>query len=712
MIVSQKILFMSRVSFSLLWSQEIRQISAETDLRHRDLAITCNPNDSHPFYNCLYPDYMEGDKDDKDNKILIEPDTRGHASSMAYSQRRDRFYLSTEANEGVPYRTLIAYEGSTNSKLGSDIEDIVETRNWQHQIDHTIKSIAMDKEEDNIYVLHGEKVCGVSKYNIDTRALLVTYPLNSIACESHYPRTIAVGSEYFYVGWQNKGRFEDKPYIAASKHKLDGTHVKEIPSSSNTVCVRGVHVDEEDLLWCGRHTSLIRYNQDETAVTVTISKSNLPDDLKNTGNEHVTFFDNAHSFALDTSSQNVHISASGRVTTNILVFTYAGVYVGKTETNPNAGSVQSVFVWPGNNAAYIMRGNGKVWNYFTLNLPTNPPTTKFEGQDFDFKNVVTQFIDEDNVFSIMMTYTVGESIGLMKTTLYEKTCTTAILDTIIRIAPDQNVAYSGNFVKKIIIDRQKLSESALVTKTDESISKGTSGTLSFCVKSEGTSSNDISVSFQKDKVNLQYDLTSNDFTVKSNKIVGNSIVTTSKDVTTAYSVIANKCDSTTYDTVDPATPLQQNSLAFICIKPNSTSVRISNFNLSFVQVGFSFPAVTIGSDGWVSSALSSISSEGDKIKVVSRLVTSLFENGKTTFDATGNAFLAFQTSRRDLASMHMLQDLPEQESAGEASFGIDIKLQKLSVSSEESNSAGTIAVSILSFLALVFAFIIMKKMKK
>ena len=122
--------------------------------------------------------------------------------------------------------------------------------------------------------------------------------------------------------------------------------------------------------------------------------------------------------------------------------------------------------------------------------------------------------------------------------------------------------------------------------------------------------------------------------------------------------------------------------------------------------------MTIGSGGWVSSSLSSIYSEGDKIKVASRLVTSLFENGKTSFNATGNAFLAFKTSRRDLESVHMLQDLPEQESAGEASFGIDVQLQKLAMSSEESNSAGTITVSILSFLALVFAFIIMKKMKK
>ena len=65
MVVPPKILFMIKVSISLLWSQEIRQISAETDQRHRDLAITCNPNDSMPFYNCKYgPDYMEGDKDD------------------------------------------------------------------------------------------------------------------------------------------------------------------------------------------------------------------------------------------------------------------------------------------------------------------------------------------------------------------------------------------------------------------------------------------------------------------------------------------------------------------------------------------------------------------------------------------------------------------------------------------------------------------------
>ena len=133
------------------------------------------------------------------------------------------------------------------------------------------------------------------------------------------------------------------------------------------VCSRGVHVDEEDLLWCNRPTSLICYNQDETAATITITKNNLPNNLKNIGDEY-SAFDNAYSFALDTSSKNVHISASGKNTQNILVFTYAGVYVGKTETNPNAGPSLKVIVWPGNNAAYIMRHNGGAWNYFTLNL--------------------------------------------------------------------------------------------------------------------------------------------------------------------------------------------------------------------------------------------------------------------------------------------------------------------------------------------------------
>jgi len=207
-------------------------------------------------------------------------------------------------------------------------------------------------------------------------------------------------------------------------------------------------------------------------------------------------------------------------------------------------------------------------------------------------------------------------------------------------------------------------------------------------------------------LNLVYDLTENSFEIVSNVLKADDINTTLKNVTTGYSIIAHRCTSSAYEKIVQATPLQQNGLIFICIEPNSTDVKISTFNVNFVQTGYTFQVVE---SGVASSILSSIYTEGDKTKIVSRLVTALFNNGKESFIASGNANLVFKTATRQL---DLLRLLPNKDNAGEASFGMNVKLQKAIDTQKQSYDISKTFVSVLgTCVILSILFIIIKKMK-
>ena len=114
--------------------------------------------------------------------------------------------------------------------------------------------------------------------------------------------------------------------------------------------------------------------------------------------------------------------------------------------------------------------------------------------------------------------------------------------------------------------------------------------------------------------------------------------------------------------------------------------------------------------GVKTSILSSVYIEGDKRKIVSRLVTALFDDTKDTFTASGNAYLVFKTTRRNLDSLRVLSD---NDNAGEASFGMRLKLQKRIDTQKQPNNIPTISLSVLGTCVLLFIlFITIKKMKR
>ena len=228
----------------------------------------------------------------------------------------------------------------------------------------------------------------------------------------------------------------------------------------------------------------------------------------------------------------------------------------------------------------------------TISAPTttSPPTTTFQGQDYEFKNFESRFVDDVNGFTISLNYTVGKSVNRVNVTLLDKNCTSENIDSIINLVADQSADSNVHFLKKVSVNKQELTTSDLVTRSEGS----SKGTLSFCVKAESLSENNMSVTFQQDKLNLSYDLTENNFEILANGLQSNDINTTLTSVTSSYSIIANRCNSSTYEAIDQATALKQNGLVFICIKPNSTDVEITTFSLDFVQPDYTFPVVDGG----------------------------------------------------------------------------------------------------------------------
>jgi len=332
---------------------------------------------------------------------------------------------------------------------------------------------------------------------------------------------------------------------------------------------------------------------------------------------------------------------------------------------------------------------------------TTSPTTVFQGQDYTFKSLESSFVDDGDGFAISLNYTVGKSVNKVNVTLLDKNCTSHNIDSIINLVTDQSADSNIHFLTKVSVNKQELSTSTLVTRS-EGLSKGT---LSFCVKAESLSENGISVSFQQDKLNLSYDLTKNTFEVLSNSLKADDIDTTSKNVATRYSIIAHECTSSTYEETDVTTPIQQNALVFICIKPNSTDVEISTFNLNFVQDEFTFQVVNLRV---ASSILSSVYTEGDKIKIVSRLVSAFFNSDTDTFNARGDGNLVFKTGRRKLGPLRSLSD---KDNAGEASFRMNVKLQKR-IATQKQSQISRIAVSVLGTCVLLSVlFIAIKKLK-
>jgi len=288
---------------------------------------------------------------------------------------------------------------------------------------------------------------------------------------------------------------------------------------------------------------------------------------------------------------------------------------------------------------------------------------------------------------------------------------------------------------KVAIDKQFLGTSSLV---DRDPTLGASkGTLNFCVRTQtftldANGDKDISVSFIDSNIALSYDLSSNDFQVQDNTVVKDAIEETETNVVTKYKVDACRCSKESSDCLIGTLPdLSQNGLVYVCLYPNSTDVKISNFDMKFVQdddLGDHYEIVELGESGPIANSLTAITGDGTqatRYKVVSRLITRLFESSDDTFDITGTAYLVFTARRRERRLVNVdanlrsdvsreLEEVPEAGSAaGEAPFDMNVSLNRPTTAVPKTSNTAVISLAVVGgCAALSIAFLLFKKFKK
>eukprot|EP00588_Corethron_pennatum_P020610 CAMPEP_0194313240 /NCGR_PEP_ID=MMETSP0171-20130528/10130_1 /TAXON_ID=218684 /ORGANISM="Corethron pennatum, Strain L29A3" /LENGTH=539 /DNA_ID=CAMNT_0039068107 /DNA_START=480 /DNA_END=2099 /DNA_ORIENTATION=+ len=356
--------------------------------------------------------------------------------------------------------------------------------------------------------------------------------------------------------------------------------------------------------------------------------------------------------------------------------------------------------------------------------PTTSPTTAFQAfykQDFSIVEPTLLFFDNQGQFSVQMNYTVGLTASDLNITVMNENCKEIDDSMPDTIKIGHQFVKNHVFSKQVLIFKETFGTSPLVSEKNQATG-ASSGTLKFCVLVETLTEDGVPVSFRKTNVQLTYDLTTISFKVEGNELSENALNTFTKEVTSKYGISACRCTPESFDCdiTKPLPLLEQNGYAFICIKPdvNSSSVKISNFDMRFEQDNVAkYTAVTLGNEGPLLDNLSGVQREGDSFKIVSRLVTVLFE--KTSFDVKGNAYLVFKDARRSLATapvqrLRSVQETTQEDSAGNVEFSMDVTLKKATGNnaSKSANYAGIANLIVGAFAVVAILFLVIKKMNK
>jgi len=347
--------------------------------------------------------------------------------------------------------------------------------------------------------------------------------------------------------------------------------------------------------------------------------------------------------------------------------------------------------------------------------PTGKSEVSFNNQDFSIKEPFVTFKDESGKLMIKVTYTVGRTVDGLALTLYQAGCSTAAhVEDII----SSNSAYD-DLKKSILVNQSQFADSPLMELSTRDNVGSSQGSLKFCVNAEVLSSG-TSVSFRKTNINLDFDLTSNSFTVTSNDIEANEIQDTTTTVDVNYDINAFRCLPTSFEKIVAPGPLLQNDVVAICLEPNDDSkatVDISNLEMNFVQDGSGekYSVAKYGSDGpKPPGSLSAISRSDQRWKVVARVVTALFNSG-LSFNVTGNAYLEFRGERRFLSSVNTKATRSVQsvaiDPAGVSSFGMEVKISKNFEAKKNFTNKPVVTLCVVgATLAIVIGFFLFKKL--
>jgi len=282
---------------------------------------------------------------------------------------------------------------------------------------------------------------------------------------------------------------------------------------------------------------------------------------------------------------------------------------------------------------------------------------------------------------------------------------------------------------QMALPRRKLDRKLPITVTSFNLNSDTAEDCSFEIGVDVISEIDEKLIMARHLITAQYDLNES-LELLSAQVQTKEYTSTYVDFNSEYRVSACRCDSVSFDCSDESTTLTQNDLLYICLGASDNEVSITNFNMSIKQFGEDvYSVVNIGNNGPVSSSLSAIFQGDDRVKVVSRLVSALFDSGESTEESNlnveGNAFLEFteRRTKRQLNSMRVpvhraLQDLPAEDPlmnwpkgkpVGNAPFSLAIKLKSESAETVRNMSKFVSLTSFAGFLVVMsIAFLVFK----
>jgi len=351
--------------------------------------------------------------------------------------------------------------------------------------------------------------------------------------------------------------------------------------------------------------------------------------------------------------------------------------------------------------------------------PSSTPTNLIETIKKYNITMKEMSLDSSN-FTLTTTYIVSDitSKSQSKITIMDKNCNltyggvvadTSVNDTLPVISKGSTLFDGSSLSATFKIDKFSL-ETSLLTSAVGDVKKSIAGELHFCLKTEIVIGG-ISLNFRESNFVLEYDLSSNTFSVSENKIEKKAIITSTKSASNIYSIKACRCGKISYGCLtggEKSQSLNQDSLIHVCLKPNSTDVKISKFYMQFLkhgtnQVDFEPVRNSIGVTG--SSVVLGTGTVSVPFKVTSRLITESFANGATKFDIKGDAELQFNSNNRMLNSRSSDRTLQvEAADAGTAPYKMSVNIVGNEIS--ETGYFTTAFSNIVGAGCLVLVFII------
>jgi len=259
--------------------------------------------------------------------------------------------------------------------------------------------------------------------------------------------------------------------------------------------------------------------------------------------------------------------------------------------------------------------------------------------------------------------------------------------------------------RKLAGIERKLDARLPTTITDFTFVCDDAGDFTMDIKADVVSKIEEQLYMARHAVQAQYESVPEILTILEANVQTKEYTTQLMDFTSTYGISACRCKTTSYVCETNLPALKQNELLSICMETDNSDVSVANFNMALKQGGAEvYSVASIGNNGPVSSSLSVIFNNDDKVRVVSRVVSALFESSEQSFDVEGNAFLEF--NERRTRRHRRLQALPEPDATeqqwykgapvGTSPFSMQIQMDKTTaVDTQATHSTPVLWLSVI-----------------